>query len=357
MTGRRIAVVSGKGGSGKTMIAVEMAYQFVSSTGDSDKRIVIMDTDIGTAGMSYYLGLKKVRNIRTGFSTVALGRNGYPGEQRLSDLLQPVLPAQEDSFGDSRFNFLPIGDHRRINREYQRALPASGEEMQLGVLIEQAILDLAENCDALIADCRGGIDDESLAVCGAVDDIILIVEPDTTSFQASRHLVDVLADVDLVHKLRGFIINKVYSNPEAVIRNGASDFGSQFLAAIPFDLSATRAFLVGDVPGSSSIMSLHVREALSRAYPDLVTAPRYGTWKPRDYEMTNVFTPAASRTGVMLALLLLTFGIAFGLVILSHQATESLTFLATAILSVLGAAAAALVPLRMFTRKRPGRSY
>ena len=332
------------------MVATEMAFQFA----DNGRHVTLMDADIGTGGMSYYLGLRQVRNIRTGLSTVAL-QGDIRSNSDLGLLLQPVHVSKYDFENGGRILFLPIGDHRRINREYQRGKSSPRSDLDLASLTKKVINGLKDRTDILIVDCRGGIDDESLAVCAAVDDVILIVEPDTTSFQASRHLVDVLADVDLAHKLRGFIINKVYSNPEAVIRNGTSDFGAQFLGAIPFDLSATRAFLVGDVPGPSSIMAVHVRETLSRAYPDIIPVPTHGIWKPRDYDMTNVFTPAASRTGVILALFLLTLGFACSLLVSASRISRYEVIIIILGMSLVGATGSALVPLRVFVRKETGR--
>jgi flagellar biosynthesis protein FlhG len=344
---KSIALVSGKGGSGKTMVAVEMAYQ-LAGMGYS---VTLMDADIGTAGMSYYLSLKQVRHIRTGLSTIALqaDKETKPDPVRL---LQPLQHDKYTSALPGHISFLPIGDHRRINREYQRGKSSLNTSIDLATIIKDIVVTLEAESEVLIVDCRGGIDDESLAVCEVIDDIILIVEPDTTSFQASRHLVDVLTDVDLVHKLHGFIINKVYSNPEAVIRNGTTDFGSQFLGAIPFDLRAARAFLVGDIPGPSSIMAVHVREALSRADPEMITPPPRGRiWKPRDYDMTNIFTTAASRVSVIFALLLLTLGVAFSVLIYADGVSKLATILIIIGISLAGATAAVLIPMWAFGGK------
>lgn len=287
MKARTIALVSGKGGSGKTMIATAMGLQFGSS--DHNLRIILIDADTATAGMSYYLGLKEVQNTRTGLSSLSLEPEKYDDDDRATTkLLQPIRSYRRPSPNSAGWlRFLPVGDHRKINREYQRPRPESSDRTPLAQILKKTVQKFQEYADVLIVDCRGGIDDESLAVCDAVDDIILIVEPDTTSFQASRYLVDVLSEVDLAYKLRGFVINKVYSNPESIIRSG--DFGTQFLAAIPLDISASRSFLVGDAPSRSSIFSRHVEQALSRAYPDQIPPPHGRIWGPRDYDRPSVF--------------------------------------------------------------------
>ena len=61
--GASIAIVSGKGGSGKTFIAAELASLIAARI-----PVTLMDADTGTGGLSYYLGLKYVRNITEGFT-------------------------------------------------------------------------------------------------------------------------------------------------------------------------------------------------------------------------------------------------------------------------------------------------
>ncbi|GIE20434.1 AAA family ATPase [Winogradskya humida] len=290
---RGMAFVSGKGGSGKTLIAAEVA-----SILSRYHEVCLVDADVGTAGLSYYLGLKYVRNIRKGLSDLLL----RPSPEPPAAYVQPIIGRSARSDFFESVSLLPLGDHRRITR----ALRDNHERPNFAFRISSVVEQLMVENPLVVVDCRGGIDDESIAVCQAVDDIFLIVESDTTSFQASRHLVDTLSDLDLVHKLRGFIINKVYSNPEAVIRAGAGDFGSQFLVAIPFDFAATRSFLIGDLPGQGSAFAVHVQEALSKAYPEVVPRPTGQVWSEKDYDGLDTVAPESSRGGILLSVLLVT---------------------------------------------------
>lgn len=340
--GRAIAVVSGKGGSGKTMIAAEAAVLLSEDTTMSAP-LILIDGDTGTAGLSYYMGLKQVRSIRGGFSNFALSSADRPP---VESLLRPVqLEATGNRDRDGNLLFLPIGDHRRISRSLGRPVDgfssSSKDYVHFGILLAEMV-DRAKRLDPgmVIVDCRGGIDEESLAICSAVDDILLVIEPDTTSFEASRHLVETLSDLDLDHKLVGFIINKAFSDPSVVARSGTSVFGTQFLGAIPFDPETTREFLVGNIPRPKSTFSTSLRYALGRAYPDRESLVDVIAPPPIDYDRITLRGTESARGGGLIGLYALGFAIVVLLNLLGAIGSSSLSLVAIVgviILTALGA--------------------
>ncbi|WP_214103716.1 ParA family protein [Acrocarpospora catenulata] len=329
MTGSRsVAIVSGKGGSGKTMIATEIGRIFadVGST-------ILIDGDTATAGLSYFLVLKYVRNIQRGYSTYALSDDPPP----LTDLLLD-LPAPHPW----PWRFLPIGDHRRLALRF-----LGTESTHLREFLGPVIARATDEAEYVVVDCRGGIDDESVAVCAVVDDIILVVEADATSFQASSHVVDVLTAQGLAHKLRGFIINKAIEDPTAVARNGPVTFGTQYLSAVPFDLEASRAFLISELTDRYSIFAIHVREALSKAYPELIRPSQARIWTREDYSDLNVLTPESARGGVLLGGAMATAGVTCAVGLATGTLPSTLPWLIglIAVLTVIGIAGT-IEPLR-----------
>jgi septum site-determining protein MinD len=291
---RTIAVLSGKGGSGKTMLVAVMAQMFSKKIGD----VIVLDADTATAGMTYYLALKLLENIRVGLSNVA--RNEPEPDsyfEQIKGYLQPIR-------GFERAKFFGIGDHRRLEREVsQNTLPS---------ILGTVVSSVKKLSAWVFVDCRGGIDDESLAVCREADDVILICETDTTSFQATRHIVDVLSDHDQAFKIRGFIINKVFDDPTVLINQGTADFGTQFLAAIPFDFKATRSFLKGDIPQTNTPFGMHVMAALNRAYPDIMSES-VKTWTIEEYREVGLSTLDSRRGGIFIASLITILGLVFTL--------------------------------------------
>lgn len=296
---RIIAVVSGKGGSGKTMISAAMG-RIVSGFSPT----TLVDADTGTAGLTYYLGLKMVENSSTGLIELASkpDRHAVPlqlihwdkGDQhpfRLSSAADVPLA-----------QFLAVGDHRRLLSEEKRDGIARS--------IDRAVAELRSKVvGPIIIDCRGGIDRESLAVCSQATDIIIVAEPDTTSFQATQHVVEVLSAKELSHKLRGFFINKVFDDPSVIARNGTAVFKCRCLGAIPFDLEATRDFLVGNIPSVDSQFAAQVWRGLSMILGDSITnRPPRRPWEFEEFSQISLSNPESTRGGLTAAAVVLMFG-------------------------------------------------
>jgi MinD-like ATPase involved in chromosome partitioning or flagellar assembly len=236
-----IAIVSGKGGSGKTVVASTMAE--IIADGAS---VLLVDADFATGGMTYYLGFRLIRQVSSGISDLMVDDSrfgpGYdPGEFFRSSR-------------DLKFKFLPIGNHRLILKK--QLLREEISERLKDVL---RTICKSQNLKYVIVDCRGGIDEESIAVCEIAHQILLIVETDATSIQSSQYLVDVISERRLSHKLRGFIMNKVFDNPLPIAQTSAPLFRSSYLGAIPFDLPTVRQYVLGAFPDKQSLFYRQLR--------------------------------------------------------------------------------------------------
>lgn len=253
---RTIAIVSGKGGSGKTMLTATIA-KILDESGLS---VLLIDADFGTAGLTYYLGLSEVSNISVGLT------NLFSTKSKTALHHDKVI---EKLKNHSNINFIGVGDHRRYK--------LNGESDFFHEYFNEFInqIKIESQYDFILVDCRGGIDDESLTVCNTADDIIIVAETDTTSFQATQYLVDTLYDYGVSDKLSGFFVNKVFDDPSILIRNGAIGFKTRCLSSIPFDLDAIKSFLVGEIPKSSSIYTSQIWHGLSsiEAFSTIDKAP------------------------------------------------------------------------------------
>jgi flagellar biosynthesis protein FlhG len=306
---RSIAIVSGKGGSGKTMVAAVMT-RVLDHIG---LPALIVDSDTVTAGMTYYLGLKLVPNIAVGLADVAV--KGVESGFLPLGAVQPLK-----GYNDAKF--VGIGDHRRLNREV--------DEDKVPILLEQVLNQLRSSGRWIVVDCRGGIDQDSIAVCKAVDDILLVIETDTTSFQATRYLVDILTEKELAYKIRGFVINKVFSDPSTIILR-ASELKVQYFSSIPFDFRAMRAFLVGDVPSIRSLFGIHIWEALHKAYPDSVPPPEGRPWTLKEFREVSLTNPDSLWGGIVISGIIFMLGINLIAVALFSPSGLSVTLYRTTI--------------------------
>lgn len=259
--------MSGKGGSGKTSICVTIA----KSLSMQDKRVLLIDGDTGTGGMTYYLGLHLVQNKKVGILDF------QDKEMSIDSITQRFE-------NDENIYFVGLGDHRKYNRKNENSYHIAES---IKYIIDKSYSDF----DFIIVDCRGGIDKESLNVAEIVEDIFFVVEPDTTSFQATQHLSETLSDYNLSHKIKGFVINKVFDNPEAVARHGSGVFGGKFLGAIPFDIEAMRSFLVGNIVHTKSLYFSHIWKAFYNAYPLLIDKVPFKTLNSNEYNKISTLNP------------------------------------------------------------------
>jgi flagellar biosynthesis protein FlhG len=254
--GKVLAIVSGKGGSGKPRLATAMGIELA----ESGHSVVLVDADLGTGGLTYYLGFSAFSGARTGVADIVMQESqspdvplSYPNDDARRNL---------DIRHAGSLALLPVGDHRRALRLKGKS---TGNMMNLQFTFE----GLREHYDVVIVDCRGGADSQSLAVCELVDEILIVVETDAASIKASQHLTDTLSDRDLSSKVAGFILNKVMDDPRALANAGRSFFSTQFLAAVPFELETTRDFIRGFLPRPGSLFRKQVNLGLRSLFPHL----------------------------------------------------------------------------------------
>jgi len=284
---KSIAIVSGKGGSGKTMIAATMAT-VLDSLG---KKVLLVDADYGTAGLTYYMGLNTVANISVGLTNLS-------SKENLNSESLEKYSQRMNGFKNSYF--IGVGDHRRYLK--------SSKQTDVENLFLQLVSKSKEKFDFILIDCRGGIDAESLMVCRAVDEIVIVAETDTTSFQATQYLVDTLYDNDLSDKLSGFMINKVFDDPSSISRAGTASFKSQYLDSVPFDLEATKSFLVGDLPSRTSMFSSQVWHVLYKTFPEIIKKPALRSLAFGDYRGLSLRDNDSLLGGMMISFVCLALG-------------------------------------------------
>jgi len=309
---RSIAVVSGKGGSGKTMIVATIAEILEAH----NRKTVLVDTDVGTGGLSYYLSIKYSRGIGLGLSEMLLAELDKGTESSPVAVSTPGLPAQtvRPLRGFSNTRFVSVGDLRKlqnqVSSEFSSGTVFANKINRCLEIIKTNTLDAS----IMLVDCRGGIDPESIEVCKFVDDIVIIAETDPASFQATQNLANVLSDNNLSHKIKGFIVNRAFDDPGGIVRTGIQAFRGEFLGAIPFDLEAIRKFHVGELPERTTIFYTHVWHAVSQAYPDLISEPAGRIWDFREYrsvDFGDVYSAAGGGVLAVAILVCLVFGIAF----------------------------------------------
>jgi septum site-determining protein MinD len=301
---KTLAIVSGKGGSGKTLFATTLMLVL----DQAGVRTILVDGDTGTGGLSYYLGLRYIRSIQVGLTELLVRRNNPKASRAINAMISADQITERDeeeqpnpsvtikaSVPISRLlqpisetksaRLLPVGNHTEIldpsSNVYRKSIGA--------VIRSIAAID---DCDLVIFDCRGGIDADSLAVCKDVDGILLVAETDAAAVRASENLVSFLTShlTSRRHgKLVGFVINKAFADPTQLASASTSFFKTQYLGSIPFDFGTTRRFIFGQFPVKGSIFSSSVQAIAERLFPKIsfpvtteMSAADYGKLSLRD---------------------------------------------------------------------------
>jgi septum site-determining protein MinD len=134
-----IAVVSGKGDSGKTMLAVAMAQGFALA----GREVLLVDADFGTGGLSYYLTFRAFQKARVSIA------DPISDTSRIDNVLEWAAygkPEWHEQRRLSNVRLVPVGDQRHI-----------GEDVTDELLnpIARILRDARELFDVVTVDCRG----------------------------------------------------------------------------------------------------------------------------------------------------------------------------------------------------------
>jgi flagellar biosynthesis protein FlhG len=159
--GKIIAITSGKGGVGKSNIAVNLAIA-LSRFGH---RVLVVDSDFGLANLDMLLGLTPRYNL----SHVIAGKKQ----------LQEVVIA-----GPSGIKILPANSNGRID-------PALTPEKRVELI--ETLRSSPELADTVFIDTGGGITDNIVEFLLLADEIIIVTTPEPTSIMDSYGVIRVLA--------------------------------------------------------------------------------------------------------------------------------------------------------------------
>jgi flagellar biosynthesis protein FlhG len=228
-TGRIIAIASGKGGVGKTWLAVTLA-QALARAG---RRVLLVDGDLGLANVDVQLGLNPALDL----SAVLAGRAG---------LADSVLRHE-----DAGFDILP----GRSGSGALAALDAAAIET-VRALLRRA----AARWDEVVVDLGAGLDTAARRLAAAADTLLVVATEEPTS----------LTDAYAVIKLHG---RDRPGGDARIVVNQAGDAaaGARTYATLR---QACETFLKREVPLLGVIRrDPRVRDAIRRQTPLLTRHP------------------------------------------------------------------------------------
>ena len=243
---RVIAVTSGKGGVGKTSVAVNLAAALVNA----GQRTLLLDTDLGLANVDVMLGLSP----RFTLADVFAGRCA---------LRDTVLD------GPNGLLVVPAASGKRHMTELTA-------QQHVGLVHAFSELDLA--IDTMVVDTAAGIADGVLTFCQAAQDVVVVVCDEPAS------VTDAYALIKLLSRERGVSRVQVLANQAQHAAEGRQLFDKlervstrfldvtlNYLGAIPRDEWLRRAIqrqetVVDAFPSSPAAMAFRDMARRSRQW-------------------------------------------------------------------------------------------
>lgn len=227
-TVKALAVTAGKGGVGKTCVAINLA----TALADSGKKVMLIDGDLGLGNLDVTLGIYSDLNI----SHVLDGR---------CSLEEIIIEA------DSGLKVVPASSGLQS--------AANLSPMQQGELI-RAFQDLKIDVDHIIVDTATGISSSVISFSRTSDEILVVISDEPTS------ITDSYALIKLLHQEHGINEFSVLANMIRMSEDGLNLF-SNFSKVVHKFLEVELNFL-GTVPYDE-----HVHRSVKKQSPVVTAFP------------------------------------------------------------------------------------
>lgn len=206
MSAKYIAILSGKGGVGKTTTAINIGVA-LSQLG---KEVVVVDTNLVTPNLSLYLGLpptpSDLNSALKGKSTIQEAICKHESGIKVIPAGLSIFESSEPLLKEYREVFEPLNDFH----------------------------------DVVLMDCAAGLWGGITKTVRAADEVIIVTNPELPA------LVDALKSIKMAEKLhvpvRGVILNKVNGSTgaKAEIIHGILN-GYNIMGKVPFDRSVMKS--------------------------------------------------------------------------------------------------------------------
>lgn len=224
-----IAVTSGKGGVGKTNVSINIAVALANR----DRRVMLMDADLGLANVDVVLGLNPKHN--------------------LSHVLDGSCTLQ-DAVLEAPSNIMVVPAASGVQRM------ARLSETELAGLI-YAFSEFRTGLDTLIIDTAAGISDHVLSFCRASNEVVLVVCDEPAS------ITDAYALIKILHREQNVSRFRVLANMVESQSQGRELYTKLLKVANRF-LDVTLDY-IGMVPNDE-----YLRKAVQKRWPVVNAYPR-----------------------------------------------------------------------------------
>lgn len=228
---RIISLLSGKGGSGKTTLALS----FASMLSDCKIRTLLVDCDLSTNGATYFFEDQMSDDgYLTTFIDIALQRQEIPYQPHIVNEFFDFLPAQKNL--------------RQVD-----VLSTYGRHGNIE-LLSSYFNKIERNYDVILLDCQAGYTNLLDFIVPFSDYNLVIMEADAISSAAIRNLY--LKVANLMGESKFYqIFNKVTPDEYDIYRKVTGGTFFTNIGTITFDWSIRKAFSLAQIPDLKNTQS------------------------------------------------------------------------------------------------------
>lgn len=233
---RVIAVVSPKGGAGKTAISTNLGVGLAQQHGGA---VVVVDLDVRFGDVGHALRLLPERTLSDvatlggAIDPAALKASLTPHPSGLFVLCAPDSPADADDISAS----------------------------SIGTIIEA----LASEFPFVILDTPAGLDEVTLTAMERATDLVLVCGTDVASTRSMRKEIEAFDQIGLTTQRRHFVLNRADARVGLEVRDIEGTVGMEVNVAIPSSRNVPLSMNQG-----SPILESQPRSPVARAYGELV---------------------------------------------------------------------------------------
>lgn len=225
--GKNIIAITGKGGTGKTVLTALMIKCLISS---ANRRLLVIDAD-PLMGLASALDLKPntvVEDIRKKIIRSARSDEENEPVEIARNLDYMIFEALIERAG---YAVLAMGQPE-----------GAGCFCPVNSLLRQGIEALAKGFDIILIDCEAGLEQISRSVLGNVDTVLVVTDPSVRGAESARS-IEVAARKFTSAKNIGLIINRVRDQSEDILPGQKT--GMKIVGWIPEDEQISKSDLIG----------------------------------------------------------------------------------------------------------------
>ncbi|MBI5157298.1 MAG: AAA family ATPase [Acidimicrobiia bacterium] len=241
--GRVVAVMAGKGGSGKTVTATNLAMALTMQRGDD--RVVIVDTDLQFGDVALLLQMDPSRT--------------------LLDVSRRI-----DEISDAKLESMLLRHESGLRVLPAPVLPVSEEEVPAKVIA--AVVDrLRALYDIVVIDTPPIFDDHLITVLEQADDVLVVVDMDLPSVKNAKIALDALRGSGFPMGRLQLVVNRVNAKARLDLVELERSLGLRVAGSIPSDRLVPQSVNEG-IP----VVALSPRSRVARAFHVLAGLIRLG---------------------------------------------------------------------------------